>query len=180
VTAAGKPAIRFRGKLYQVPSRGISSSLASSRPANTNTRWSAERKAQIARRLVSLAKAPTHAGATSGGSRGGHPPRSIKEDFNKLGKIQFSPTFGHSYGVPKDWKYKPTDHEGGVEYRNPRNEHDRVRFMPGYPNHRFPHMRQPYARRQNKAGQSLDKNGHVVGKETEASHIPLHEFVFRD
>jgi hypothetical protein len=63
VTAAGKPVVAFQGKNYQVPQRGVSTSLKEKLDAShmqaaeaRNRRWDAEKKKQNADAIELLAR----------------------------------------------------------------------------------------------------------------------------
>jgi hypothetical protein len=85
--------------------------------------------------------------------------------------------------IPDDWvpiASKTMKKEGklqGIEYIHPDNREIRIRVMPGNPNSQFPNSRKPYVR-QTVNNKDLDRNGRIVDRESEASHIPLDEYQF--
>ena len=82
-------------------------------------------------------------------------------------------------GVPKNWRIKNADGEGGTRYIDPTNPHNEVRVMPGKPSSPYPNSRKPYVRWK-KDGQYLDASGNVADrKDPASSHIPLDQFKFR-
>jgi uncharacterized membrane protein len=81
-------------------------------------------------------------------------------------------------GVPEHWRIRPTKGEGGVKYIDPRNPHNCVRVMPGDPQSPYPNSQRPYVRWL-RNGQSLDKYGNIVPKNSPDAHIPLSDFVYR-
>jgi RHS repeat-associated protein len=80
-------------------------------------------------------------------------------------------------GLPESWRVSPTNTAGGVMYTQPGNQHSWVRVMQGRPNSPYPNSREPYVRWQ-RNGATLDVNGDVVAKNSEAAHIPLDVFRF--
>ena len=80
-------------------------------------------------------------------------------------------------GVPKDWVESPSNNKKGVRYRDPNNKHNEVRVQKADPQSSNPGQRQDYMVWK-KGNEYLDKNGNVVPRESEESHILLKDFKF--
>lgn len=80
-------------------------------------------------------------------------------------------------GVPSHWNKAPSKKDGGVQYVNPLNNHDRVRVMPGNPLSPNVGQRQPYIIRQLN-GKYYDAQGNIVNKKSLEGHIPYDDFIF--
>jgi hypothetical protein len=75
VTAKGLPVVQYKGKNYQIPQQGVSKSLKSNLLASTSktalsSRWNAQKKTAVKKRVGALA-AGTAVAAVSNGSGGG-------------------------------------------------------------------------------------------------------------
>jgi len=88
--------------------------------------------------------------------------------------------------VPDDWPMVPgkvkvrhgNKKSQGLVFRDPENSSNSVRFMPGDPNAKYAHQRQPYVVAR-KGGRAMDKNGRQLDSaETPDAHIPLGGFDF--
>jgi hypothetical protein len=81
-------------------------------------------------------------------------------------------------GIPKGWRIRSTQGEGGVWYYDPTSKGNAVRVMPGDSASPFPNSQSPYVRWQ-RNGQPLDVNGNVLPtKKSPDAHIPLRDFRF--
>lgn len=92
------------------------------------------------------------------------PPAKPKPDISKRPE-----------GVPKDWKATPTKNGNGKIYQHPTEKGTYVKVEKGNPNASQPGQRYDNVRVQ-KNGESYDKNGGVVPRRSEESHIPLEDF----
>ena len=88
-------------------------------------------------------------------------------------------TFSRPKGIPENFKIRLSDRGAGMEYVHPKNNHLRIRVMPGKPHSPFLYQQKPYVV-QMKEGKALDKFGNKVAKNSPKAHIPLDEFVYRN
>ena len=97
----------------------------------------------------------------------GNKPQKPKPDITKRPE-----------GVPKDWVAKPTEKGDGVVYEKPGSKGGTyVKVQKGNPNSSNSGQRYDNVR-VTKDGKSLDKNGNVVPKKSQESHIPVKDFKF--
>ncbi|MCP6769261.1 hypothetical protein NL529_30880, partial [Klebsiella pneumoniae] len=54
-----------------------------------------------------------------------------------------------------------------------------VRVMPGKPHSVNPYQQKPYVS-QMKNGQTIDKYGNIVNKQSSEAHIPYDEFIYKE
>jgi hypothetical protein len=81
-------------------------------------------------------------------------------------------------GVPEDWEEKPSKKGEGVKYIDPKDKGTYVRIQRGKPKSTNAGQKYDNVRWQ-KNGQSLDKNGNPVKKQSQESHILLKDFKFK-
>lgn len=108
------------------------------------------------------------------------PPPPKPEEVVALQKpAEPTPTiFERPKGVPKDWKATSTKDGKGIVYEKPGSRGASfVKTQKGTPESSQPGQRYDNVR-WTRNGQSLDKNGNIVPKNSQESHIPLEEFKF--
>ncbi len=84
-------------------------------------------------------------------------------------------TFPRPAGIPENYLVMISGKGAGIEYVHPRNEHIRIRIMPGKPHSPNLHQQKPYVIQQ-KDGKAIDKFGNYVSTEAPEAHIPLEDF----
>ncbi len=86
--------------------------------------------------------------------------------------------FKRPEGVPEDWERRPAKKGKGIVYEKPGSKGSTyVKIQKGNPNSSQPGQRVDNVRWV-KDGKSLDRNGNVVPRNSEESHIPLEKFSF--
>ena len=84
-------------------------------------------------------------------------------------------------GIPKEWRMKMSDKQGGVIYFNPNNTGDQVRVMPGNPRSPYPHQQRPYVIDQN-WGAYVNRDGRRIEganpRKHPDTHIPYDIYLF--
>lgn len=87
-------------------------------------------------------------------------------------------TFPRPKGIPENFRVTFSKKNCGMKYVHPERTDEYVRVMPGDPYSPYPWQQKPYVKHQIKGGISLDKNGNIVNKKSQAAHIPIDEFIF--
>ncbi|MBY0406771.1 MAG: hypothetical protein K2Q01_03705 [Rickettsiales bacterium] len=85
------------------------------------------------------------------------------------------PVFERPQGVPDDWVAKPTKSGNGRIYQHPTEKGTYVKVEKGNPNASQPGQRYDNVRVQ-KNGESYDKNGNLILRRSQESHIPREDF----
>jgi hypothetical protein len=76
-------------------------------------------------------------------------------------------------GLPKRFRIREADNEGGIVYFDPKNKGNAIRVMPGNPLSRFTNSRVPYVRWQ-RNGHPLDVDGNILPtKKCPEAHISV-------
>lgn len=105
--------------------------------------------------------------------RGFKPEFEVRELIHKTG----IPTFSRPKGIPKEYRVKLSTNGAGIKYVHPGSDQTYVRVMPGKSHNKYPHQQKPYVV-QMKDGETLDKFGKAVPRNSPEAHIPLEEFIY--
>jgi SPP1 gp7 family putative phage head morphogenesis protein len=95
-----------------------------------------------------------------------------------LARYRDEQLFRRPRGVPKDWVREPAKKGEGVKYVHPNDRGTYIKIQKARPNSSNVGQKIDNIRWQ-KNGKTLDKNGKIVPKQSEESHIPVKDFKFR-
>ena len=98
--------------------------------------------------------------------------------YAEVERVAIGQQIAKQAGIPNTWTETTNVKTGVVTYTDPASKGaTQVRIMPGNATSRWPSQRLPYVRRTFN-GQSVDKDGNIVPRQSEESHITIKDFNF--
>jgi uncharacterized Zn-binding protein involved in type VI secretion len=103
-----------------------------------------------------------------------------KTGAKKVSSTKANDIFKRPKGVPDNWVQQSAKKGDGIKYLDPKDNRNGtyVRIQRGNPNSKNFSQREDYAAWQ-KNGQSIDKHGKPIPRQSAESHIPLKDFKFK-